>query len=178
MQLVRPHCLRTLAVPLGLLAISMVQPADALAAFHRDKTPLSPTITDQTSTAHATAGGGAAIVRMLVGLVIVIAVILGVYYALKAFGRRTKGGVLRNDGQIEVVASTTLGPNRAVHLLRVGGELVLVGATDGGVTPIRVYGPNEIAEFDPDAPDVAFAPSTPSRKRGTLLEELRKRTAR
>lgn len=158
----------------------MVRPADALADFERDKTPLSHTITDKASSPTAAGGGGAAFVRMFVGLVIVIGVILVVYWLLRKWGGRSNGGMLRNDGQIEVLATTALAPNRAVHLLRVGGELVLVGSTEGGVTPLRVYESGDASPLglDDDDPTAAFAPSTPSRKRGSLLEELRKRTAR
>ena len=112
------------------------------AAFQRDKTPLDKSITGQTGTTASSGGGGgsggAAFARMLVGLVIVIAVILAVYWLLKTYSRSSKGG-LREDGRIEVLATTTLAPTRAVHLIRVGNELMLVGSSDGGVTPIRVY---------------------------------------
>lgn len=156
----------------------MVLPADALAGFKRDRTPLGKTITDQTASPHASTGGGAAFLRMLVGLVIVIGVILVVYWLLKRLGGKSKG-VLRNDGQIEVLATTALAANRAVHLLRVGGELVLVGSTDGGITPIRVYDTADLQELGLDPAEAAFTPVTPTRgKRGTLLEELRKRTTR
>src|SRR4051794_8973676 len=104
-RLVRPHCLRMLGIPIGLFAISLAQPVDALAAFQRDRTPLSPGLTQQVSTGHASSGGGAAFARMVVGLVIVIGVIFGVYWLLKTWGARTKGG-LKNDGTIEVLATT------------------------------------------------------------------------
>jgi flagellar biosynthetic protein FliO len=110
--------------------------------------------------------------------VIVIAVILGVYYLLKMWGGRSKG-VLRNDGTIQVLATTALAPNRSVHLLRVGSDVVLVGATDGGVTPIKVYEPNDLRALEADNFD-SFTPAKPARSgvRISFLEALRHRTAR
>ena len=36
-----------------------------------------------------------------------------------------------------------LGPNRSVHLIRAGRELVLVGVAEQGVVPIRTYSEDE-----------------------------------
>ena len=38
-----------------------------------------------------------------------------------------------------------LAPNRALHLVRVGDELVLVGSAEHTVTPVRVYSAEESA---------------------------------
>jgi hypothetical protein len=40
------------------------------------------------------------------------------------------------DGTIEVIATTPLGPNRALHLVRVGGQRFLVGVTEQSVSPL------------------------------------------
>lgn len=42
-----------------------------------------------------------------------------------------------------MVATTTLAPNRALHLVRSGDELILLGVTEQSVTPIRVYSAEE-----------------------------------
>jgi flagellar biosynthetic protein FliO len=178
MRLVRPHCFAALGVPMLLLAISLAQPAAALAAFHRDNTPLSPSLTQDASTGHASSGGGAAFARMVVGLVIVIAVIFGIYWLLKTWGARTKGGAAMNNGQIEVLATTALTPNRTVHLLRVGTDVVLVGATDGGVTPLRVYENGDLRELEAGPYEGSFTPAPAVRQRVSFLEALRHRTAR
>ena len=44
-----------------------------------------------------------------------------------------------------MVATTQLAANRSLHLLRVGDELILVGAAEHGVTPLRVYNAGEAA---------------------------------
>ena len=43
-------------------------------------------------------------------------------------------GVVGTSGVIDVVATTTLAQGRALHLVRVGDELVLVGATEQSIT--------------------------------------------
>ena len=78
---------------------------------------------------------------LLLALGIVIALILGLYKLL----RRTANGATRNDravrgdGKMAIVASTPLAHSRSLHVVRVGEELVLVGAAEQAVTPIRVY---------------------------------------
>jgi len=125
-----------------------VRAAAAADGFERDETPLPSGVTSGTDeqgeqTASDASGG---IVRMIVGLAIVLAVIYGVYWLLKAYRKSKRTS---SDGRLEVVATTALAPNRAVHLIRVGDELVLVGSAEHGVTPLRVYGPGEAAALEP-----------------------------
>src|SRR5204863_218995 len=75
--------------------------------------------------------------KMVVGLAIVLGLIYGIYRMLKRFSNRP--GTVRDVSAMKVVATTQLSPARALHLLRVGDELVLVGSAEHGVTPIRVY---------------------------------------
>jgi flagellar protein FliO/FliZ len=46
-------------------------------------------------------------------------------------------------GGLASVASAPLGAGRAVHLVRAGNELLLVGVADHGVTPLRTYSEQE-----------------------------------
>jgi flagellar protein FliO/FliZ len=160
-------------VSLALLALAVACPPTAAAGFHRDRTPLPSSVSGDagsgsTGAAHASTTGSFA--RMIVGLAIVIAVIYGVYWLLKAYSRSKAGG-LRDDGRMTVLATTALAPNRSLHLVRVGDELVLVGSADGGLAPLRVYNAEEARRFEQDEP-------SPPPARGSVLEELRKRTAR
>jgi flagellar protein FliO/FliZ len=173
----------------------VLAPGEALAAsFQKDTTPLPPSVTGAGAPAQAEAatggdgggsGSGGSIVRMVVGLAVVIAVIYGVYWLLKALNRsRVNGG----DGRLAVVATTQLAPNRSVHLIRVGEELVLVGAAEQGVTPIRVYGADEARRLEPlldgtgrlpFAPPAASAEGTGASTFGQrFMTELRQRTVR
>lgn len=83
----------------------------------------------------ASAGMGGAMVRLLVGLVIVVALVVGLWMLLKRLQRGRYPGVA-GGGAIEVLATTPLGPNRALHLVRVGGQRFLVGVTEQSVSPL------------------------------------------
>jgi flagellar protein FliO/FliZ len=151
-------------VAVALLATLLLVPvrvAFAADEFQRDQTPLPSGVTSgaedgQQSTTSASGG----IVRMIVGLAIVLVVIYGVYWLLKAY-RKSK--LTSSDGRLEVVATTALAPNRAVHLIRVGEELVLVGSAEQGVTRLRVYGPDEAAALEPILETGAGGRLAPSR---------------
>jgi flagellar protein FliO/FliZ len=87
----------------------------------------------------SSSGGG--LVRTIVGLAIVIGVIYGLYWVLKQVKASREE---RASGQgLGTLATLPLGPNRSLHLVRAGGEVVLLGVGEGGVTPIRTYGENE-----------------------------------
>jgi flagellar protein FliO/FliZ len=139
MSFSRIHAASTAAVTACLLAA----PSAALAATSTTKadpygesTKLNlPTQDAGESAAHASGGGS--LVRTFVGLAVVIAVIYGLYWIL----RQVKAGrEERTVGKgLETTATVPLGPNRALHLVRAGNELVLVGVAEGGVTPIRTY---------------------------------------
>jgi flagellar protein FliO/FliZ len=120
-------------------------------------------------------------VRTFVGLAIVIAVIYGLAWVL----RQVKAGKqerLRGTG-LSTAAVVPLGPNRSLHLIRAGRELVLVGVAEQGVVPIRTYSEEEAARLglDPDGDDVTGGPAGPGARPSTLstfLDALRERTVR
>ena len=151
-------------------------------AFHVDKTPLGADVTGagtSAGTAPVAAGSaGADVIRTIVGLAVVLGVIYGVYWLLKSAARAKSG---RADERIGVIATTPLAPNRSLHLVRAGDELILVGATDHSITPLRVYAADEamLIERAGTGGEMALSlpPATPLR-RNNLLENLRKRTAR
>jgi flagellar protein FliO/FliZ len=93
------------------------------------------------SASHTSGGGGASIVRTIVGLAIVIAVIWGLAWIL----RQVKAGrdpQLTSAG-LASVAALTLGSGRSVHLVRAGSDYVLLGSTEHGVAPIHRYTEDE-----------------------------------
>lgn len=96
-------------------------------------------------------GAGDAILRLGIGLVVVIALIGAVWYVLKRV-RRAKHPELDARGDlIDVVATTQLGPNRTLHVVRVGEELVVLGATEHAITPVaRLSGEEALAALSPD----------------------------
>jgi flagellar protein FliO/FliZ len=97
--------------------------------------------TGGSESAQSAAGGGGGLVRTFVGLAVVIAVIYGLYWVLKQV---KAGREERTVGKgLETTATVPLGPNRSLHLVRAGNELVLVGVAEGAVTPIRTYTEDE-----------------------------------
>ncbi|MGH2941402.1 MAG: FliO/MopB family protein [Solirubrobacteraceae bacterium] len=86
-------------------------------------------------------GGGGGIVRTIVGLAVVIGVIYGLHWILKQVktGREQRS----TGGGLSAVSTLQLGPGRALHLVRSGSEIVLLGCAEHGVTPIRVYSEDE-----------------------------------
>ncbi len=118
---------------------------------------------------------------MVAGLAVVLAVIYGVYWLLRS-QRRSKG--LQSDERIGVLATTTLAPNRTLHLIRVGDELMLVGAAENSISPIRSYSAEEAAALEQQlelAADSAFTPLDADPDRHVITrfaEEMRRRTIR
>jgi flagellar protein FliO/FliZ len=92
---------------------------------------------------HGSGGGG--IVRTIVGLAIVIGVIYGVHWLLKQI---KSGREQHSTGSgLDALSTLQLAPGRALHLVRSGSEVVLVGSGEHGVTPIRVYSEDEAHEL-------------------------------
>jgi flagellar protein FliO/FliZ len=124
------------AAVLGLLLL-----APAALAADGESTPLDlsgDTKAKATESAGSTGGG---LVRTIVGLAVVIGVIYGLYWVLKqvkASREEKASGV-----GLKTLATLPLGQNRAMHLVRAGDEVVLVGVGEHGVTPIRTYGEHE-----------------------------------
>ena len=153
--------------------------ADSAPAFHRDETPLPKRLSEETPKAAAhTASSGGSLARTIVGLLIVLAVLFGVYFLLKTFAR---GKGIKGDGRLEIVATTALAQNRAVHLIRVGDGLVLLGSAEGSITRLRSYSSTESAaleaRFDLAAGELRELPPAQA-KAGGVIDELRRRTAR
>jgi len=86
-------------------------------------------------------GGGGSIVRTIVGLAIVIGVIYGVAWVLRQV-KASRQPRATGTG-LAALASVPLGPNRSVHLVRAGRDLVLLGVAEHGVVPIRTYSEEE-----------------------------------
>ena len=112
-----------------------------------------------------------------------LAVIYGVAWVLKQVKRSKED---RGQGtSLETTAVVALGPNRSLHLVRAGRELVLVGVAEHGVTPIRTYSEDEAIDLgliDEDAElDAAGGTgSHPASRAGAVrwLDRLKDRTVR
>jgi flagellar protein FliO/FliZ len=171
----------------GAVVLGILLHASSALAADGESTPLNlpssaPKVNAQQATG-ASAGGG--LVRTIVGLAIVIAVIYGLYWVLKQVKASREE---RSSGQgLGTLATLPLGPNRSLHLVRAGGEVVLLGVGEGGVTPIRTYGEHEAralgllaGDDDPKGPAgvggggvTAALPGVPA-ARPTMREALRR----
>jgi flagellar protein FliO/FliZ len=155
-------------------------PASILAvAGNGENTPLNLT-NSATHAAHVSSGGG--IVRTIFALIVVCAVIYGITWLLKKVKGAKEAAATGNS--LESLATLPLGTNRALHLVRAGTEVVLLGSAEHGVTPIRRFSEAEAIELGllggttgatlDVLPDGA-APRRPQTVAG-LLETLRAKT--
>ena len=163
------------------LSMVLLAPAVALGATGTgENTPLS-LPADGGAKKVTTASGSGSLVRTFVGLAIVLAVIYGIAWVLKQVKRSKEE---RGQGtSLETTAVVALGPNRSLHLVRAGRELVLVGVAEHGVTPIRTYTEDEALELgliteDESGPD--GAPQATASRAGAVrwLDRLKDRTVR
>jgi flagellar protein FliO/FliZ len=152
----------------------------ALAASSTESTPLNLPSVDQSHAATSSGGGG--FVRTFVGLAIVLAVIYGLYWVLKQV-KASKETAASGSG-LESVATIPLGPNRALHLVRAGRELVLLGVAEQTVVPIRAYREDEARAlgllnapetFDADEPT---QPPSPGAALRDVLGRIQQKTVR
>ena len=105
-----------------------------------EKTPVK---LDDAPTAQPATGGGS-MVRTIVGMAIVIGVIYGLYWVLRQV-KSSREESASGHG-LASIATLPLGPSRSLHMVRAGREIVLVGVSEHGVTPIRTYGLEEAEE--------------------------------
>jgi flagellar protein FliO/FliZ len=92
----------------------------------------------------AGSSGGSSLVRTFVGLAVVVAVIYGLYWVLRQVKTSREERGFGNGLASQAVVP--LGPNRSLHLVRAGRELVLLGVAEHGVTPIRSYTEEEATQ--------------------------------
>jgi len=118
------------------ISCCLLLPAGALAA-DGENTPLSLGEEPVRNAGANPGASGGGLVRTIVGLAVVIGVIYGLHWILKQV-KASKEEKSSGSG-LGTVATLPLGPNRSLHLIRAGTELVLVGVGEHGVTPIRTY---------------------------------------
>jgi flagellar protein FliO/FliZ len=166
----------------------LTRPVVALGATaHTGRSEKTPLDLSKVDTTHAgTSGGGGGLVRTFVGLAVVIGVIYGLYWILKQV---KSGREERASGHgLTTIATLPLGPNRALHMVRAGREVVLLGVAEQRITPVRSYSEDEARSLglldppdDDDTPGPATRPARPTASvtaTGGLLESLRQRTVR
>jgi flagellar protein FliO/FliZ len=154
----------------------LLAPASALAAKGSgEDTPLNLPV-DQGAKHVTGVSGGGSLVRTFVGLAIVLAVIYGVAWVLRQV-KSSKEERHRGSG-LQSTAVVPLGPNRALHLVRAGREVVLVGVAEHGVTPIRTYTEDEALELGLIGADDDAEGDPPRAGTVRWLDRVRDRTVR
>ncbi|HEY1520573.1 MAG TPA: flagellar biosynthetic protein FliO [Solirubrobacteraceae bacterium] len=153
-----------------------VESAKALAQASGENTKLHLSGGSVATHVSSSSGGGASIVRTIVGLFIVIAVIYGIAWIMK----QAKKSKTRPTGHgLSQVASLPLGGGRSVAVVRAGREVLVVGVAENGVTPIRSYSEAEAIalgiEVPPEKPESFDQAEKPSDR---ALDVLRRITAR
>ena len=175
-------------MPKSLLAASaaafvlLLDVADALGADKPtgEKTPVDLNLDEKSGSEVPGASAGGSLVRTVVGLAIVIAVIYGLYWVLKQVKSSREE---RASGQgLGTLATLPLGPNRSLQLVRAGRELVLIGVSEHGVTPVRTYSEDEaeavgLLDLEDDEGGDGGAGGG-GRSLARVLDDLRKRTVR
>jgi flagellar protein FliO/FliZ len=177
----------------GVAATTFIwQVEAALAVSASEKKPVDLPIdqVQQQAGAGSSGSAGGGLMRTFFGLLIVVAVIYGLYWILKKV--KTAQGEQASGNGLHSLASLPLGANRSLHMIRAGREIVLVGVAEHGVAPIRSYTEEEAFEagligHDDDDDDDAPAAPNPITKAGFAkpgaalkqgLEKLRQRTVR
>ena len=176
---------RPVLIATGIAAAVHSTTAGALAAASED-TPLDLRSVEPTRAGPADPGGG--LLRTFFGLLVGLAAIYALYWVLR---RVKESREERASGfGLESVAFLPLGPGRGLHMVRSGRELVLVGVSEQGVTPIRTYAeeqalaagllPDEGLAADPipgpPAPSSGAPGAVPAVRQ--MVEALRRRTER
>lgn len=114
------------AVSPGLLA-----EYDRLAAgsdpFDAEESPAAPT--DQSN----------AISTIFAGLFLIVAAIYGGVWLYKRYGSGQGSGLAVGGQMLAVQESHAIGPHQKLHLVRVGDELLLIGATDQSISFLARY---------------------------------------
>jgi flagellar protein FliO/FliZ len=177
-------------------ALGLLLAADPVAALADVKgpgedTPLNlPSSSDSAQHLGTASAGGGSLARTFLGLAVVIGVIYGLYWVLRQV-KKTREERSTGTG-LHTEAVVPLGPNRALHLVRAGRELVLVGVAEQGVVPIRTYTEEEAIAVgligdEPERDTDASSGPTPGGRDGLLafqakvrqsLEGVRARTVR
>jgi flagellar protein FliO/FliZ len=128
-----------------------------------------------TAVHHASSSGSSSIVRTIVALAIVCGVIYAVARVLKA----VKGREQRASGDgLAQLATLPLGANKSLTLVRSGADIVLVGVSESGVTPIKTYTEAEAIESGIWTPPAAADERDQAEPAFGWLENLRKLTVR
>jgi flagellar protein FliO/FliZ len=192
---VKPHRALTAALAVAPLCV-LLAPATVWAAGqdpYGEQQALNLPADSAAHTADVGGGGTGSLARTFIGLAVVVAVIYGLTWVLRQMKKSSSGDLGAHGIGLSTEASMPLGPNRSVHLIRAGRELVLVGSAEHGIVPIRTYTEDEARDLgllsppqlgaggDVDGGATVVAGGAGSKAKllfSDALDKLRDRTAR
>lgn len=116
----------------GVLAEGAVSPG-LLAEFDRLAADSEPAAQEQFG--GDTPGQSGAVSTIFASLLLIVAAIYGGVWLYRRYtGGGAQGGLAVGGGLLAVQESHAIGPNQKLHLVRVGEELLLIGATDQSIS--------------------------------------------
>ena len=106
---------------------------------------------------------------LMLRLGLVVGVIWAAVYAMRWYTRRVGGERGGAAHTLDIVETRSLGPNRALHLVRIGGRAVLIGVTPERINPLlEIDDPEVLGRLELTADGV----SRPAATFGALLAGL------
>ena len=115
--------------------------------------PLAPAPVVNPALSNLSAGLGGEVIQLVLGL----ALVLGLIFALAWVLRRVQQTNPRGGQVIELLGSRALGPRDRLLLVQVGSEQILLGVSPGQITPLHVLKEPVVAPAKTAAPAPEFA---------------------
>ena len=114
--------------------------------------PVLPAMAAETTASMSSAGMGAQLSKLLLGLLLVI----GLIFLLAWLLRRVQQLNPRGAQVIKIISTQALGPRDRLVLVQVGGEQILLGLSAGRITPLHVLEePVHLPDAEPATPEFA-----------------------
>ena len=103
-------------------------------------------ITDNTAANTAPAPAADITVWDFVKMIFILALVIGLILGFVWFMRRLSGQGAAGDSPIKVLHSQSLGGSRSLQVVEVGGDILLLGVSDSGVTVVKDLTGTETAD--------------------------------
>ncbi len=99
-----------------------------------------------TATAAGNVPAGPSTLAYFLRMVVVLALVLGAIYGAYRLMRRASRPRIEEDPTVKLLATASLGPGKAVHVLSVGNQAFLVGATDSSISLIAEVSDRDLVD--------------------------------
>ncbi len=133
MTITRTHGLQFLTVCLLLVLWLVVSPFDSFAAERNETESDSLSVAPPANNNPATLDYGAAMLRTVVSLVIVILLLIALFLGIRWLQRKSFPGRGATE-VLGIVGALSLGPKRNVTLVRIADRVLVVGSSEAGLS--------------------------------------------